>query len=109
MGFRFSDKLQPEVTFRSAPAPRALRQAPISTQGLRQSPTLSTPGRGMSENQKSPQLIGFMLVHHFSMIAFTAAIEPLRLANRATGRTLYEWRLYSDDGGAVEASNGVMV
>jgi transcriptional regulator GlxA family with amidase domain len=63
----------------------------------------------VSENHKPLQLIGFMLVHHFSMIAFTAAIEPLRLANRVTGRLLYEWRLYSDDGGVVEASNGVMV
>jgi AraC family transcriptional regulator, glycine betaine-responsive activator len=53
--------------------------------------------------------IAFMLVHHFSMIAFTAAIEPLRLANRAAGAPLYQWRLYSADGGAVEASNGVKV
>jgi transcriptional regulator GlxA family with amidase domain len=60
-------------------------------------------------NRKSPQVIGFMLAHHFSMIAFTAAIEPLRLANRVTGAAIYEWRVYSADGAPVEASNGVSV
>jgi AraC family transcriptional regulator, glycine betaine-responsive activator len=55
------------------------------------------------------QVFGFMLTDQFSMIAFTAAIEPLRLANRATGRKLYEWQLYSADGISAEASNGVRV
>lgn len=58
---------------------------------------------------RAPSRIAFMLVHHFSMIAFTAAIEPLRLANRAASAPLYQWRLYSADGGPVEASNGVKV
>ncbi|KKC32432.1 GlxA family transcriptional regulator [Devosia psychrophila] len=50
-----------------------------------------------------------MLTEQFSMIAFTAALEPLRLANRAAGRKLYEWHLYSADGLTAEASNGVRV
>ncbi|MDB5506298.1 MAG: transcriptional regulator, AraC family [Devosia sp.] len=56
-----------------------------------------------------PQRIAFMLTEQFSMIAFTAAIEPLRLANRAAGATLYAWQLYSADGISAEASNGVRV
>ncbi|WP_232846697.1 GlxA family transcriptional regulator [Devosia beringensis] len=55
------------------------------------------------------QNIGFMLTEQFSMIAFTAAIEPLRLANRVTGKTLYQWQLHSADGVTAEASNGVQV
>ena len=55
------------------------------------------------------QSIGFMLTEQFSMIAFTAAIEPLRLANRVSGRTLYAWQLYSASGVTAEASNGVEV
>jgi transcriptional regulator GlxA family with amidase domain len=55
------------------------------------------------------QTIAFMLVHRFSMIAFTAAIEPLRLANRAAGVQLYAWHLYSIDGQSAEASSGVKV
>lgn len=60
---------------------------------------------------RSPKLrrIGFMLVPQFSMIAFTSAIEPLRLANRAAGDELYRWRLFSADGAAVAASNGIRI
>ena len=51
--------------------------------------------------------IVFYLVPEFSMIAFTMAIEPLRLANRTTGQPGYRWRLCSSDGLPVTASNGV--
>src|SRR5579863_9123434 len=60
-------------------------------------------------DRRSPLSIAFMLVDRFSMIAFTAAIEPLRLANREADAVLYEWRLHSADGLAVEASNGVKI
>ena len=61
------------------------------------------------QTRTAPQTFGFMLTEQFSMIAFTAAIEPLRLANRATARKLYQWHLYSADGLTAEASNGVRV
>ncbi|MEO0820628.1 MAG: GlxA family transcriptional regulator [Pseudomonadota bacterium] len=48
----------------------------------------------------------FLLSPQFSLIAFSAAIEPLRLANRVTRRPLYAWRLVSEDGKPVECSNG---
>ena len=51
----------------------------------------------------------FFLLPDFSMIAFTSAIEPLRLANRMLGREYYTWRLASMDGNPVTASNGVSV
>src|SRR5262249_58272021 len=56
-----------------------------------------------------PQRIAFALVPNFSMIAFTWAVEPLRLANRAAGRDLYAWRLFSSDGKPVAASNGIVL
>lgn len=43
------------------------------------------------------------------MIAFTSAIEPLRLANRVSRRDLYAWRVFSVDGAPVRASNGVEI
>jgi transcriptional regulator GlxA family with amidase domain len=52
---------------------------------------------------------GFFLVPDFSMIAFTSAVEPLRLANRVAGSALYSGAIYSLDGEAVSASNGVTV
>ncbi|NKB54737.1 MAG: helix-turn-helix domain-containing protein [Alphaproteobacteria bacterium] len=63
-----------------------------------------------SGNQRQlPECIGFLVIPDFSMIAFTAAIEPLRLANRTSGRELYAWRVMSHDGAPVSASNGVSI
>ena len=62
---------------------------------------VSTAGEG--------QMIGFMLTPRFSMIAFTSAIEPLRLANRTANRQLYDWQLYSHDGKPAIASNNVEI
>lgn len=51
----------------------------------------------------------FLLLPRFSMMAFTAAVEPLRSANRMSGTQLYRWHLVSRDGGPVRASNGLDV
>ncbi len=59
--------------------------------------------------RRQPQRIGFVLVPNFSMMAFVSAIEPLRSANRLSGRELYHWQLYSSDGAEVPASNGIAV
>ena len=56
-----------------------------------------------------PMQIDFLLVPQFSLMAFTSAVEPLRAVNRLSGRTLYQWRLLSRDGGTVAASNGIEV
>jgi AraC family transcriptional regulator, glycine betaine-responsive activator len=56
-----------------------------------------------------PERFVFLLLETFTMIAFAGAIEPLRIANRMAGRTLYEWRVVSETGGPVAASNGVPV
>ena len=57
----------------------------------------------------SPCVVGFYLVGEFPMMAFAAAIEPLRAANRLSGQTLFDWRLYSRDGTPVRASNGIAI
>jgi transcriptional regulator GlxA family with amidase domain len=53
-----------------------------------------------------PEPIGFLLVPQFSMMAFSSAVEPLRVANRLAGRQLFDWRAWSMDGRPVKASNG---
>ncbi|RZV34423.1 MAG: AraC family transcriptional regulator, partial [Acidimicrobiales bacterium] len=58
---------------------------------------------------KSPQSIGFLLLPQFSLIAFTASIEPLRSANRLSRQHLYNWTTISFDGLPVEASNLVTI
>ncbi len=54
-----------------------------------------------------PEPVGFLLLPHFSMMAFFSAVEPLRIANRISGRPLFDWALFSEDGGPVTASNGM--
>lgn len=56
-----------------------------------------------------PNHFGFLLVSNYSMIAFTSAIEPLRMANRAAQKTLYQWSVYTLDGNPVKASNGLEI
>ena len=56
-----------------------------------------------------PQKLGFYLRPQFSMMAFSAAIEPLRVANRLSGRNLYEWHIFATSSRPVEASNGIVV
>ncbi|MDX1514097.1 MAG: GlxA family transcriptional regulator [Gammaproteobacteria bacterium] len=57
----------------------------------------------------APRRIGFLLIEDFSLIAFSAALEPLRMANRLSGRVLYDWPLITVDGKPVNASNGLPI
>ncbi|WP_184149286.1 GlxA family transcriptional regulator [Amaricoccus macauensis] len=56
-----------------------------------------------------PDRFVFLLLEDFTLIAFASAIEPLRLANRMSGRQLYEWQVITADGQPAAASNGVVV
>ena len=56
---------------------------------------------------ESPFRVGFFLAPDFPMLAFSAAIEALRVANWVSGRTLYEWTLVSEDGGPVSPSSAI--
>lgn len=58
---------------------------------------------------KTTQQVSFLLLNDFSMIAFSACVEPLRLANYVTGQQLYSWRLYTETGEAAAASNGLRI
>ncbi|MBK4217863.1 GlxA family transcriptional regulator [Paracoccus caeni] len=56
-----------------------------------------------------PRRFTFLLLNRFTMLSFTAAIEPLRLANRVTGKELYTWRLVAPGGEYAVCSNGTRV
>ena len=51
----------------------------------------------------------FVLLPEFSLIAFAAAIEPLRIANRMAGKVIYTWRLASEGGETATCSNGTVI
>lgn len=52
---------------------------------------------------------GFLTLRQFSMIAFTNAIEPLRMANYLAEESIYRWSVCTFDGQPVPASNGLTV
>ncbi|MDE2436820.1 MAG: GlxA family transcriptional regulator [Sphingomonadales bacterium] len=66
-------------------------------------------GKQGNRAARSPRSFAFLLVPEFSMMPFTAAIEPLRAANRMAGSALYKWSTLSKDGAPVRASNGATV
>ena len=51
----------------------------------------------------------FLMLPGCSLLALTAAIETLRVANYATGDDIYRWTLASLDGQAVAASSGMLL
>ena len=55
-----------------------------------------------------PQHMAVVVVPEFTMMPVTSAIEPLRLANRMSEKTLYKWTMHSLDGQPVAASNGIL-
>ncbi|PYF08633.1 AraC family transcriptional regulator with amidase-like domain [Rhodobacter viridis] len=51
----------------------------------------------------------FLLVPGFTLLAFSSAVEPLRIANQLSQQPLYQWRLLSEGGAAVASSSGISV
>ncbi|RJE87383.1 GlxA family transcriptional regulator [Paracoccus onubensis] len=58
---------------------------------------------------EKPRRFSFLLLDRFTMLPFAAAIEPLRLANRSSGKELYRWRLVGPAGDWASCSNGAQV
>jgi len=54
-------------------------------------------------------VFGFVVVPNFSLIALSACVDPLRLANQVLGHTVYQSVLLSVDGGLVASSDGIQV
>jgi len=61
------------------------------------------------DEASEPEHFVFLLLPNLSMLAFSSAIEPLRIANQLTGRVLYRWTTMSQDGAPVKCSNGVEI
>ena len=57
----------------------------------------------------TPQRIGFLLIENFTLLALSSAIDPLRIANRVSGQSLYEWCLVGSHGESVMSSDGIDV
>jgi AraC family carnitine catabolism transcriptional activator len=51
----------------------------------------------------------FLALPRFTLLAFSSALEPLRIANQLTQQPLYRWSLVSMDGRPIESSAGVRI
>ncbi len=62
-----------------------------------------------TDNSGQPRRFGFLLLNEFTLISLSAAIEPLRMANRICEREHFSWKTISEDGAAVAASDGLKI
>ncbi len=85
------------VTARGHPRPRN----PAGRDGTGM-PAIAAAGRAATAGTSH---FVFLLVDNFSHLAFSCAIEPLRIANRVSGRQLYHWTLASPGGVSAICSN----
>ncbi|WP_422050850.1 GlxA family transcriptional regulator [Shimia sp.] len=53
--------------------------------------------------------IVFLMVEDFANLAFSCAVEPLRIANMISGKDLYNWTLLSENGKTVTCSGGIVM
>src|SRR6056300_1119603 len=63
----------------------------------------------MPVNEQKTERYGFLLIPEYSMMAFAAAVDQLRMANRLSSQPLYEWVVCSEGTGPVVASNELSV
>ncbi|AXC49865.1 GlxA family transcriptional regulator [Paracoccus suum] len=87
-----------------APASPASAPGPV--------PLPSTARRSATINAaatEKPRHFRFLLLDRFTMMSFASAVEPLRLANYAAGRRLYEWSFLGENGREAVCSNGARV
>lgn len=61
----------------------------------------------MRPHHDHQQHIGFLLLPNYSMVAFSNALEPLRVANRLAESQLYRWSIITPEGKPVRASNSL--
>lgn len=56
--------------------------------------------------QATMEHFSFLLLKDFSHLAFSCAVEPLRIANLVSGKDLYSWSYISENGETATCSNG---
>jgi len=55
---------------------------------------------------KSPRRFVFVLIENFTLLSFSSALDALRIANRMSGKNLYEWMFIGENEEVVSCSAG---
>jgi transcriptional regulator GlxA family with amidase domain len=58
------------------------------------------------EGGSKPRRFVFVLLDQFTLLCYACAVESLRIANRMSGKTLYEWRVIGEGGTTISCSAG---
>ena len=58
---------------------------------------------------KATRWFGFLLLPEFTLLAFSSALDPLRIANQLAQKPLYGWWVLSETGAPVASSSGLDV
>lgn len=58
------------------------------------------------KDEDKPKRFVFVLLDNFTLLCFSAAVESLRIANRMSGKTLYEWVIIGEGGETATCSAG---
>lgn len=62
-----------------------------------------------TDHAPGPRQVAFVLLEHFSMMAFTSAVDALVTANLLSRAELYRCRTFSVDGGGVASDLGIQI
>jgi transcriptional regulator GlxA family with amidase domain len=79
---------------------RAPRPAPVIPDGAFSYPV---------PQDRDTRWFGFLLLDGFTLLAFSSALDPLRIANQLSGKALYGWHVVSETGASVASSSGLSV
>jgi AraC family transcriptional regulator, carnitine catabolism transcriptional activator len=90
------------------------RSAPVASKGVavpHSPPTLIPRGAAYfpAHAKAAPGKYVFLLVPDFTLLAFSCALDPFRIANQLSQKPLYYWQVVSQDGAPVASSSGVIV
>ena len=89
---------------------RTTRTVVIKTESMNEDRPDLVPAGAFSYPVKDPREIrwfGFLLLPQFTLLAFSAALDPLRIANQLAQKPLYGWLAVSEDGKPVSSSSGI--
>ena len=70
---------------------------------------LATPREIVPAASRQAFTVGIVFTPGFSLMAYSATVEPLRGANMVAGAELYRWKHYSPDGGSIVSGGGLEV
>jgi len=56
-----------------------------------------------------PQKVALLLISGFSMVGFSATVEPMHVANRLSGSQVYDWSIVTVDGEMPTSSSNIPI